>query len=102
MSAPSNGRVGSNPAEEEGFIVTPREAIKCSLCGKVLNPPYLEKNKKGKKWICDCCLEVQADDEAKAKAKVDEKKRGHSQPQKAQRKESPKHVFMTILKKCSG
>ena len=94
MKAPSNGRVENGPAEDEGFIVTPRAAIKCSLCGKVLNPPYLETNKKGKKWICDSCLEVQAADEAKAKAKVDEKeKRSQSALDSAKKRKSQARLY---------
>lgn len=94
MKVPSNGRVENGPAEDEGFIVTPRAAIKCSLCGKVLNPPYLETNKKGKKWICDSCLEVQAADEAKAKVKVDEKeKRSQSALDSAKKRKSQARLY---------
>ena len=94
MKVPSNGRVENGPAEDDGFIVTPRAAIKCSLCGKVLNPPYLETNKKGKKWICDSCLEVQAADEAKAKVKVDEKeKRSQSALDSAKKRKSQARLY---------
>lgn len=100
MQAPDNGRVENNPAEEEeGFIVTPRVAIRCSLCGKVLNPPFLERNKKGKKWICDSCLGVQDEKQAKQQAEQEAtKKRIESASNGNKKRKSQARLYEYIKK----
>lgn len=53
------GRTDGMEFSAEEFDASKQE-VHCSVCGKLILPPYLDENRVGKKWICDECLPCQA------------------------------------------